>query len=215
MATMTRVPTSVQRQRLSPHRKILPMRNPRVSLCFVRARLRSLPRIDDRRAGAFVIARVAGDNGQAVARAVAAMMRSGCENVCPALRPSSTSSRHLNITSSLTGRRALEHRPHFVRRANREFGALSGVGDEFDAEADFGEGHGADVEMFEWFAATKASTLGSGLGRRSSERMFVSSSQPVTNRPRAPAWVRAWFDVDVAVGEACIAAISAARFVRP
>lgn len=37
-------------------------------------------------------------------RAVAAMMRSGWGNVRPAWRPVSTSRRHLNITSSLTGR---------------------------------------------------------------------------------------------------------------
>jgi hypothetical protein len=36
--------------------------------------------------------------------AVAAMIKSGCEKVCPALRPSSTSSRHLNMTFSVMGR---------------------------------------------------------------------------------------------------------------
>ena len=41
----------------------------------------------------------------------------------------------------------LEHRPHLVREPVVEFGALAGVGDKFNAEADFGEGHGADIEF--------------------------------------------------------------------
>ena len=43
----------------------------------------------------------------------------------------------------------LEHRPHLVCEPAVQFGAAAGVGDELNAEADFGEGHGADVELFE------------------------------------------------------------------
>ena len=38
------------------------------------------------------------------------MIKSGCENVCPALRPSSSNSRHLNITSSVISRTRCSNR---------------------------------------------------------------------------------------------------------
>ena len=50
----------------------------------------------------------------------------------------------------------LEHRSHLVCEPVVEFGALAGVADEFDAEADFGEGHGADVELFERLRGDKS-----------------------------------------------------------
>jgi hypothetical protein len=40
----------------------------------------------------------------------------------------------------------VEHRAHFVREPVIELGAAAGVGDQLDAEADFGESHGADEE---------------------------------------------------------------------
>jgi hypothetical protein len=82
------------------------------------------------------------------------MMRSGCEKVWPTLRPSSTSSRHLNMFG--TGQDALlEHRPHLVREPVVELGAAAGVRDELDAKANFGERNGAYIEMFEWMRSNE------------------------------------------------------------
>jgi hypothetical protein len=62
--------------------------------------------------------------------AVAAMIRSGCEKVCP-----------FEHDIFADGQDALlEHRPHLMREPVVEFGAPARVGNEFDAEADFGEG---------------------------------------------------------------------------
>jgi hypothetical protein len=70
--------------------------------------------------------------------AVAAMIRSGCEKVCPALRPSSTRSPFEHDIFA-DGQDAL-----LIGRtlcaSQSLFGAPAGVGNEFDAEADFGEG---------------------------------------------------------------------------
>src|SRR3984893_17678093 len=43
----------------------------------------------------------------------------------------------------------LEHRPYPMREPVVEFGAATGVGNEFNAEANFSEGHRADMEKFE------------------------------------------------------------------
>ena len=67
--------------------------------------------------------------------AVAAMIKSGCEKVCPALRPSSTSSRHLNMTSSVTGSGfALFDRLQFVEPLDEQQ-----VGDLFDDRERIGD----------------------------------------------------------------------------
>ncbi len=43
----------------------------------------------------------------------------------------------------------LEHGAHLVREPVIECGALAGVRNKFDAEADFGDGYGADIKLVE------------------------------------------------------------------
>jgi len=73
------------------------------------------------------------------------MMRAGWEKVWPLLRPSSTSNRYLNITSSLTGKDALlEHGPDLEREPITERRSTVNVGDQLDAKSDFCQGDTAD-----------------------------------------------------------------------
>lgn len=100
------------------------------------------PRIDDRRAGALIIARVAGNDRQPVAQRRRRDDQIGLRERMPALRPSSASSRHLVV----------------------EFGAPAGIGDKFNAEADFGKSHGADVELLERLRGDEGEHFRFGLG---------------------------------------------------
>ena len=43
----------------------------------------------------------------------------------------------------------LEHGSYFVRKPVAELGATTGVGDEFNAKSNFGEGYRADMEKLE------------------------------------------------------------------
>jgi hypothetical protein len=73
--------------------------------------------------------------------AVAAMIRSGCENVCP---PCGL--------------------PRPAAALVVEFGAPAGIGDKFNAEADFGKSHGADVELLERLRGDEGEHFRFGLG---------------------------------------------------
>jgi hypothetical protein len=48
-----------------------------------------------------------------------------------------------------------------------------------DSIPDFGKRHDTDKKLIERITSNKRTTFGSGLGRRSSERMFVSSSHAI------------------------------------
>jgi hypothetical protein len=86
----------------------------------------------------------------------------------------------------------LEHGPHLVRKPRVEFGATVGIGDQFNAKTDFGKGHRTHMEPFKRLPRDESKDFLLWLGSRSSERMLVSRSQPVTRRPRALALVSAW-----------------------
>src|ERR1700726_5025056 len=82
----------------------------------------------------------------------------------------------------------LEHRPYPMREPVVEFGAATG-----SVTRSMPKRISAKVTALTWssssgWAVTNARTLRSGLERRSSERMLVSSSQPVKTGPRARAW---------------------------
>src|SRR5208337_3415637 len=110
----------------------------------------------------------------------------------------------------------LEHRSHLVREPVVEFGALAGLGDELYAEADFGESHGADVEIVErapgdegehsWFGL-RATQLGEN----------IRIEQPTRHRSTPRTGVRARFgSMSMSrKGEACIAAMSAPPLRSP
>jgi hypothetical protein len=96
---------------------------------------------DDRRVGALVIARVAGQDGQPVAE-----RRCG-DNQIRLRERMSRRAAFLDQQPPFEhdvfgdGQDALfEHWPHFVREPIVEFGAFACVRNELNAEADFGEG---------------------------------------------------------------------------
>jgi hypothetical protein len=57
----------------------------------------------------------------------------------------------------------VEHRPHLVCEPVIEFGAPIGVCDAFDAEPEFGERDGADIELFERMRGDEGRHFGLGL----------------------------------------------------
>ena len=56
----------------------------------------------------------------------------------------------------------LEHRPHLVREPTVQLGAAVGVGNELDAEPEFGEGHRADKKAIEWLRPDEGDHFGLG-----------------------------------------------------
>ena len=82
-----------------------------------------------------------------------------------------------------------------------EFGAPAGVGDEFDAEADFGEGDGADVELIERLRGDKGEHL-RFRPRAAQLGEDIRVEQPAGHRStsRTGIAVALRLDVDVAVG---------------
>ena len=78
------------------------------------------------------------------------------------------------------GERAVRTSAAPCARATHSVRAAAASATSSIPNSDFGECYGAHIEQIERVAATNSSTLRSGLGRRSSERIFVSSSHPVT-----------------------------------
>src|SRR5579884_875904 len=81
----------------------------------------------------------------------------------------------------------LEHRPDPVREPVVQLGPARRIDDLLDAEANFGNVTMLTNSRSSGWEAMKRTTLVLGLGRRNSDRMFVSSSQPVTDLHRARA----------------------------
>ena len=84
------------------------------------------------------------------------MMSSGCEKVCPALRPvldeQAPLEHHIlgNLEQALG-----EHRAQLVRQPVIELGAADRIADRFDAVTDLGEFHLADEQLLQRLSGDK------------------------------------------------------------
>jgi len=74
----------------------------------------------------------------------------------------------------------IEHGTDSMGQPIIQLGPPIRINEKFNAEADLRERHGAHMQQIERLHRTNATTLASAMGRRNSDRILVSSSQPVT-----------------------------------
>jgi hypothetical protein len=86
----------------------------------------------------------------------------------------------------------LEHWPHLVRKPVIEFGALSGVGDKLNAEADFCESHGTYIELFKWMRSNEGEHFALGL-RAAQLGEDIRIEQPTRHRSTPRTGIRSRF----------------------
>src|SRR5579883_453886 len=84
----------------------------------------------------------------------------------------------------------LERRPNFMRQPVVQLRALSRVGDELNAEPDFGKGDRADKEVIEWLSRDERHDF--GLGSRATQLgENVGVEQPTRHRLTSRTGIRA------------------------
>ncbi len=131
----------------------------------VSCRGRFAPRIDDRSARPFIVARVARDDREAMLERGRGNDEIGLREGMARLAAVLDQDPPFEHDVLADGKDALfEHRPHLVREPIVQFGAAGCVADEFDAEADFGEGNRADVEQIERLRRDEGDDFGFRLG---------------------------------------------------
>lgn len=106
-----------------------------------------VPRIEHRDTGLVEVAGVARDDRQTVMQCGCCDDQIGLRVGMPGLAPVLDQEPPLehDILADRQGA-FLEHRPHLVRQPLVKLGTVRGVGDQFNAEADFGEGDDADEQ---------------------------------------------------------------------
>ena len=83
-----------------------------------------------------------------------------------------------------------KHGPNLTREPVIEVGAAGGLTDQLYAETNLGQGYRADVKLIERTTGNERNNLCSGLGRRSSERILVSSNHAIRTQCHAQAYAR-------------------------
>jgi hypothetical protein len=73
----------------------------------------------------------------------------------------------------------VEHGTDLVREPFVQLGAAVGFVDKLYAKSNLGKSDHADMKLLKRLVVTNATTLGSGFGRRSSDKMLVSSSHAI------------------------------------
>ena len=73
----------------------------------------------------------------------------------------------------------VEHRAHLVCEPVIQLGATVWFVNKLDAKTDLSKGYRADVKLIKRAPGDKIDDLGSGLGRRSSDKTLVSRSHPI------------------------------------
>src|SRR6202035_2523564 len=102
----------------------------------------------------------------------------------------------------------LEHRPYPMREPVVEFGAATGVGNAFNAEANFSEGHRADMEQFERLGGYECENFAFRLGAAQlGENVGVEQPAGQNRTSRTGMAVRFGSRSISRYGEACMAAI--------
>src|SRR5713101_4838216 len=114
--------------------------------------------------------------------AVAAMMRSGWENVYPVFQ----SPLEHDVFSDRKDPR-VKHGPHFLREPVIKRDAPVRISHQLDAKSNFRERYRANVKLVERLPRIKATTFGSGLGRRNSDNTLVSSNHAIRTQCRGSA----------------------------
>jgi hypothetical protein len=79
-----------------------------------------------------------------------------------------------------------------VREPVIEFSALTGIGDKLNAETDFGESHGADIELFERMCGDEGEHLALGL-RAAQLGEDIRIEQPTRHRSTPRTGIRSRF----------------------
>lgn len=129
------------------------------------------------------------------------MIRSGCENVWPTVRPSST--RRTPPEHDILGNfqhALIEHGPYFVLQPVTELGAATCIADGLDTEANLGKCDGADEQVLEPLARNEASNPRTGL-RSTQIGNHTGIEEATRSRLNRPHWHHrtAWFDLDLPV----------------
>src|SRR5208283_1508237 len=177
----------------------------------------SLPRINDRRVGALVIARIAGQDRQPVAECRRRDDQIGLRECMPRLAAFLDQQPPFEHDVFGDGQDALlEHRPHPVREPIVECDALAGVGNKLNAEADFGETHSADIEFFECLLGDEGKHFRLGFWA-AQLRENIRVEQPTRHRSTPRTGIRPRFgSMSMSrEGGACIAAMSASPLRSP
>jgi hypothetical protein len=152
----------------------------RRSLRVGAARRRLFPRIDDRRSCFVEVVSVSRDNCEPV-------VKRGCGNNQIWLRigmPGFAAFFHQNppAKQDVLGHRQnslIEHGPYCVRKPAIQFVAAFARVQPLDAEAELGQCDRADVKLIKRTGRNKGQNLGSGLGRRISDKILVSRSHGI------------------------------------
>ena len=175
------------------------------------------PWIGYRRPGPLEFPRVAGDDGEAVAKRARrddeVGLREGVAR-CATSLDQSAPLEHDILADRQDAR--LEHRPQRAVEPILERGALKRVGDALDAETDLGEGYDADEQGFERLGGDKRDDL--GLGPQPTQlAQHIRVEQPArhSSTSRTGAEARRGAISISRSGEACSASISAAPVRSP